>query len=97
MACDCEIHRYIADPVGHIVDLGRKRRIVSDVQFDLLMIRDHGCRWPGCGVPAVQYRAPRGRLFHLAYARWTATRFACALDRRLSAGPAARLTRPSQA
>jgi hypothetical protein len=52
MACDCEIHRYISDPVGHIIDFGRKRRIVSDVQFDLLMIRDHRCRWPGCGVPA---------------------------------------------
>jgi hypothetical protein len=45
MACDCDIHRYLTDPTGHIIDYGRKRRLVSDIQFDLLIIRDHGCRW----------------------------------------------------
>ncbi len=52
MACDCDIHRYLADPTGHIIDYGRKRRLVSDVQFDLLVVRDHGCRWRGCSIPA---------------------------------------------
>ncbi len=52
LACDCDMHRYLADPAGHIIDYGRKRRLISDVQFDLLLVRDHGCRWPGCNVPA---------------------------------------------
>jgi hypothetical protein len=52
MACDCDIHRYLTDPTGHIIDYGRKRRLVSDIQFDLLIIRDHGCRWQGCSIPA---------------------------------------------
>ncbi len=46
------MHRYLADAAGHVIDCGRKRRLVSDVQFDLLVIRDHGCRWRGCSIPA---------------------------------------------
>jgi hypothetical protein len=52
LACDCEMHRYLADSAGHIIDYGRKRRLISDVQFDLLLVRDHGCRWRGCNIPA---------------------------------------------
>jgi len=52
LACDCNLHRYIADPAGYTIDYGRRRRLVSDIQFDLLLIRDHGCRWPGCAIPA---------------------------------------------
>ncbi len=39
LACDCDMHRYLADPAGHIIDYGRKRRLISDVQFDLLLVR----------------------------------------------------------
>lgn len=28
------------------------QRVVTDTQFDTLHVRDHGCRWPGCGIPA---------------------------------------------
>ncbi len=52
MACDCNIHRYITNPLGTVVDYGRAQRVVSDSLFDTLLIRDHGCRWPGCGIPA---------------------------------------------
>lgn len=52
MACDCNIHRYITNPLGTVVDYGRTTRVVSDSLFDTLLIRDHGCRWPGCGIPA---------------------------------------------
>lgn len=52
MACDCELHRYFTDPAGHVIDYGRRRRLVSDAQLDLLVIRDHGCRWPGCAMPS---------------------------------------------
>ena len=52
MACDCNIHRYITNPLGTVIDYARTTRIVSDPLFDVLVIRDHGCRWPGCGIPA---------------------------------------------
>ncbi len=52
MACDCSIHRYITNPLGTVIDYGRASRVVSDPLFDTLLIRDHGCRWPGCGIPA---------------------------------------------
>jgi len=52
MACDCNVHRYITNPLGTVIDYGRAQRVVSDSLFDTLLIRDHGCRWPGCGIPA---------------------------------------------
>ena len=47
IACDAGIHRLITGPDGVIIDYGRQTRSVSDAQFDLLTIRDHGCRLPG--------------------------------------------------
>jgi hypothetical protein len=51
LACDAGIHRLITGPDGVVVDYGRQTRSVSDAQFDLLTIRDHGCRIPGCPIP----------------------------------------------
>jgi hypothetical protein len=52
LACDAGIHRYITGPLGTVIDHGRQHRTVPDRQFDRLHIRDHGCRWPGCAIPA---------------------------------------------
>lgn len=52
MACDCNVHRYITNPLGTVIDFGRSQRVVSDSLFDTLLIRDHGCRWVGCAIPA---------------------------------------------
>jgi len=52
LACDAGIHRYVTGPLGTVVDHGRQQRTVTDRQFERLHIRDHGCRWPGCGTPA---------------------------------------------
>ncbi len=51
-ACDAGIHRLITAPDGTILDYGRQTRNVSDPLFDVLLLRDHGCRWAGCTVPA---------------------------------------------
>lgn len=51
LACDCGIHRYVTDPQGTVVDFGRQQRTVTDTLFDQLVVRDHGCRWPGCSSP----------------------------------------------
>ena len=51
LACDAGIHRLIIAPDSTILDYGRQTRTVSDAQYDVLTIRDHGCRIPGCPVP----------------------------------------------
>ena len=51
LACDAGIHRLIHGPDGTIIDYGRQTRAVSDSMFDLLTIRDHGCRLDGCTTP----------------------------------------------
>jgi len=51
MACDAGIHRLVTGADGTILDYGRQTRTVSDSQFDVLALRDHGCRIPGCPIP----------------------------------------------
>lgn len=51
-ACDCSVHRMIMNQPSTILDYGRAERTVSDSLFDVLALRDHGCRWDGCGMPA---------------------------------------------
>ena len=36
----------------HILELGRSVRYATDDQSKALFARDHGCRWPGCNIPA---------------------------------------------
>lgn len=53
LACDAGIHRYVTGPDDSPINFGRSRRVVSDAQFDRLVIRDHGCRLGvGCSIPA---------------------------------------------
>jgi Domain of unknown function (DUF222) len=35
-----------------IIDLGTTTRLATDNQFQALIVRDGGCRWPGCHIPA---------------------------------------------
>jgi Domain of unknown function (DUF222)/HNH endonuclease len=35
-----------------ILDLGTTTRLATDNQFQALIVRDGGCRWPGCHIPA---------------------------------------------
>ncbi len=52
MACDCDIHRLITGPQSTILDHGRSQRVVTDTLFDVLALRDGGCRINGCVTPA---------------------------------------------
>lgn len=61
LACDAGVHRYVTGPLGIVIDHGRQHRVVSDPQFDRLHLRDHGCRWPGCHVPAAGCDAHHAR------------------------------------
>jgi hypothetical protein len=37
---------------GHVLDLGREVRYATEAQYKALMVRDGGCRWAGCHMPA---------------------------------------------
>jgi len=52
LACDCGLHRLVTGPGSTILDHGRRQRVVSDSLFDVLALRDHGCRFDGCTTPA---------------------------------------------
>ena len=52
IACDASVHRLVTGPQSTILDYGRSQRVVSDSLFDVLALRDHGCRFAGCTTPA---------------------------------------------
>jgi hypothetical protein len=49
--CDCDVSRVITDGPGVILDLGHTQRLVSRHQWHALVLRDKGCRHPGCDRP----------------------------------------------
>lgn len=52
LACDAGLHRLVVSGRSTLLDYGRQTRSISDPLFDVLAVRDGGCRWPGCEVPA---------------------------------------------
>jgi hypothetical protein len=51
VGCDAELVT-VLERNGVPVDLGRSQRLVSGRMRRLLQLRDGGCRYPGCAVPA---------------------------------------------
>jgi uncharacterized protein DUF222/HNH endonuclease len=51
IACDCSIRRHIFDSASLLVELGRRKRVVSPQLRKALESRDRHCRWPGCTRP----------------------------------------------
>ena len=52
IACDAHLTALILNTDGVVVDLGRTQRLFSASQRRLLALRDGGCRFPGCELPA---------------------------------------------
>ena len=52
IACDANIHRVITDGPGSILDYGRSTRTIPPAVYTSLVLRDWGCRFPGCDRPA---------------------------------------------
>lgn len=50
--CDGVMHRVVVDPDGAILDYGRATRTISAAIWSALVVRDEGCRFPGCDRPA---------------------------------------------
>jgi Domain of unknown function (DUF222)/HNH endonuclease len=52
IACDANIHRVITDGLGSILDYGRATRTIPPAVYTSLVLRDWGCRFPGCDRPS---------------------------------------------
>lgn len=48
MMCDANIHRVITDGASSILDYGRATRTIPPAVYTSLVLRDMGCRYPGC-------------------------------------------------
>ncbi len=51
LACDATIIPTVLGTAGEPLDLGRAARLVSTAQRRALVLRDQGCRFPGCDRP----------------------------------------------
>ena len=51
IACDADIATVLLRGPSEILDFGRSRRLASNIQYKALVIRDRGCRFPGCDRP----------------------------------------------
>ena len=51
IACDADIATVLLKGPSEILDFGRSRRLASNIQYKALVVRDGGCRFPGCDRP----------------------------------------------
>jgi Domain of unknown function (DUF222) len=51
LACDATIIPAVLGGAGEPLDVGRARRLVTPAIWRALILRDGGCRWPGCDRP----------------------------------------------
>jgi len=58
VACDAELRRYLIDPDGELLDLGRSQRLVTRGLRKAVELRDEACVFAGCGAPAWVVRRP---------------------------------------
>jgi hypothetical protein len=51
LTCDCAISRVITNGRSEVLDVGRTTRTVSAALWKARVVRDQGCRAPGCHQP----------------------------------------------
>jgi len=51
LGCDASLTRVLLAGPSEVLDVGRRTRVVSPAQRRALVVRDGGCRFPGCDRP----------------------------------------------
>lgn len=51
LLCDATVSRVVTDPAGLPIDVGRATRTIPTALRKALVVRDQGCRYPGCRRP----------------------------------------------
>ena len=51
ICCDANFRRIVLGPQSEVVDVGRKKRLLSELIRDALIARDRCCQFPGCDRP----------------------------------------------
>jgi hypothetical protein len=51
MARDAKLTHVVIDPVGVPVAISDARKVTGSALWRALLVRDRGCRWPGCDAP----------------------------------------------
>ena len=49
--CDCDLSRIVIGSKGETLDVGRATPTWTTAMRKGIVVRDQGCRWPGCEVP----------------------------------------------
>jgi Domain of unknown function (DUF222) len=49
--CDANVNRVVLNAESKIIDFGRAKRLINDHLYHALVVRDQGCRGPGCDRP----------------------------------------------
>ena len=52
LACDADLIPAVLGTRGEVLDLGRRKRLFTSAQTRALWLRDGGCTFPGCSIPA---------------------------------------------
>jgi hypothetical protein len=52
IACDADLRRYLIDPDGELLDLGRSQRLATPALRKAVELRDESCVFAGCDGPA---------------------------------------------
>ena len=52
LTCDADIALHIVDEQGRFIDGSKDFRLFNPAQRRALAVRDGGCAWPGCDIPA---------------------------------------------
>ncbi|MBI1350081.1 MAG: DUF222 domain-containing protein, partial [Actinomycetales bacterium] len=61
---DSTLRRIVTDASGCIIDAGRARYAISDLQRRLITLRDGTCRFPGCTRPAEVCEVDHATAYH---------------------------------
>ncbi|WP_205472520.1 HNH endonuclease signature motif containing protein [Nocardioides sp. SYSU D00038] len=57
IACDCDVIPAVLGTEGEVLDVGRRRRLVTTPIWQALVLRDHHCAFPGCSRPPIMCHA----------------------------------------